>query len=52
VHAIRALKSQWRDDEKSPFNDVQHPEHRNYVGAMDRLYRAEAEIGPMPEDEK
>jgi hypothetical protein len=50
VHAIRELKSRWRDDEKSPFNDVHHPERRNYIGAMDRLYRAEEELGRQPED--
>lgn len=51
VHAIRELKSQWRDDKASPFNDINHPEHKNYIGAMDRLYRAEAELGGQPEDE-
>jgi hypothetical protein len=50
VHAIRQQKTAWRDDPKSPFNDASHPEHKNYVEAMNRLYIAESELGPQPED--
>jgi hypothetical protein len=52
THAIRQQKAAWRDDPKSPFNDASHPEHKNYVEAMSRLYQAEADLGPQPEDEK
>jgi hypothetical protein len=50
THAIRQQKAAWRDDPKSPFNDASHPEHKNYVEAMSRLYQAEADLGPQPED--
>jgi hypothetical protein len=50
VHAIRQQKAAWRDDPKSPFNDAGHPEHKNHVEAMNRLYQAEADLGPQPED--
>lgn len=50
VHAIRQQKAAWRDDPKSPFNDASHPEHKNYVEAMNRLYIAEADLGKQPED--
>jgi hypothetical protein len=52
LFAIRRLRGEWRDNEKSPFNDVQHPEHKNYTQAMQRLYQAESELGPAPEDGK
>jgi hypothetical protein len=50
VHAIRELKSQWRNDPKSAFNDTAHADHKSAVDAMNRLYNAEAEFGPMKED--
>jgi hypothetical protein len=50
VHAIRQQKAAWRDDRKSPFNDASHPEHKNYVEAMTRLYQAETDLGKQPED--
>jgi hypothetical protein len=50
THAIRQQKAAWRDDPKSPFNDASHPEHKNYVEAMSRLYQAEEELGRQPED--
>jgi hypothetical protein len=50
AHAIRALRSEWRDNPKSPFNDVNHGDHKTAVENMSRLYRAEAEL-PQPEDE-
>jgi hypothetical protein len=52
VHAIRQQRAAWRDDKASPYNDVSHPEHKNYVGAMSRLYQAEADLGAQPEDGK
>jgi hypothetical protein len=48
--AIRELRSRWRDDKASPFNDVQHPEHRNHVQAMQRLYQEKESLGRQPED--
>jgi len=51
THANRQLRAAWRDDPRSAFNDTRHPEHANYVEAMQRLYTAEAELGPQPEDE-
>ena len=42
VHAIRQQKAAWRDDKASPYNVASHPEHKNYVEAMSRLYRAES----------
>ena len=48
--AIRELRSQWRDNPQSAFNDVKNPEHHNHVQAMRRLYEAESELGPLPED--
>jgi hypothetical protein len=50
VHAIRQQRAAWRDDKASPYNDVSHPEHKNYVEAMSRLYQAEADLGKQPED--
>jgi hypothetical protein len=50
THAIRQLTAEWRDNTKSPYSDAKHPEHRNYVQAMTRLYEAERELGPQPED--
>jgi hypothetical protein len=52
VHAIRALKSQWRDDPKSAYNDTAHGDHKNAIEWMSRLYQAEADLGPQQEDEK
>jgi hypothetical protein len=50
THAIRQQKAAWRDNPTSPFNDASHPEHKNYVEAMSRLYQAEEELGRQPED--
>jgi hypothetical protein len=50
THAIRQQKAAWRDNPTSPFNDASHPEHKNYVEAMNRLYIAEADLGKQPED--
>jgi hypothetical protein len=50
LFALRQLRSEWRDNPKSPYNDVQHPEHKNYIGAMTRLYEAEQALGPVAED--
>ena len=52
AHAIRALKSSWRDDPKSAFNDVKHGDHKSAVEWMQRLYQAESELGPMDEDQQ
>jgi hypothetical protein len=52
THAIRSLKSQWRDDPKSAFNDTSHGDHKNAIEWMGRLYQAESELGPQPEDPK
>jgi hypothetical protein len=52
VHAIRGLRSQWRDDPKSAYNDTSHGDHKNAVAWMSRLYKAEADLAPQPEDEK
>jgi hypothetical protein len=51
LFAIRQLKSEWRDNPKSPFSDTAHPEHANAVSAMDRLYRAEAELSAPGDSE-
>lgn len=50
VHAIRSLKSQWRDDPKSAYNDTAHGDHKNAVEWMQRLYREEEALGPTVED--
>jgi hypothetical protein len=50
VHAIRVLKSQWRDDPKSAYNDTSHGDHKNAVEWMQRLYQAKAELPQQPED--
>jgi hypothetical protein len=50
THAIRELRAQMRDDKASPYNNASHPEHRAAVEQMTRLYRAEEELGPQPED--
>jgi hypothetical protein len=50
VHAIRALRSEWRDNPKSAFNDVNHGDHKSAVEWLQRLYQAEQELGPQPED--
>jgi hypothetical protein len=50
VHAIRQQRAAWRDDKASPYNDVSHPEHKNYVGAMSRLYQEEEALERQPED--
>ena len=50
AHALRAWRSEMRDNPKSPFNDVKNPDHKNAIEWIQRTYEAEAEIGPMPED--
>jgi hypothetical protein len=50
IHAIRSLKSQWRDDPKSAYNDASHGDHKNAIAWMSRLYQAEEALGPQPED--
>lgn len=50
VHAIRALRSQWRDDPKHPYNDVNHADHKSAVENMSRLYQEESNLGKQPED--
>ena len=50
THAIRQQRAAWRDDPKSPYRDTSHPEHKNYVEAMSRLYQEEQALGPQPED--
>jgi hypothetical protein len=52
IHAIRSLKSQWRDDPKSAYNDTSHGDHKNAVEWMSRLYQEESALGPQPDDEK
>jgi hypothetical protein len=49
IHAILQQKTAWRDDSNSPFNGASHPERKNYVEAMSRLYQAEADPGQQPE---
>jgi hypothetical protein len=51
LHGIRELRAKMRDDKNSDYNNVNSPEHKNAVEAMSRLYRAEQELGPLPEDE-
>lgn len=50
AHAIRELRAKWRDDPTSDYNNVNSPEHKNAVESMRRLYDAEAELPPQPED--
>jgi hypothetical protein len=50
AHAIREMRAQMRDNKESAFNLANHPEHRNAVEQMQRLYAAESELGPLPED--
>jgi hypothetical protein len=50
LHGIREMRAQMRDDKASAFNNANHPEHRNAIEQMRRLYDAEQEIGPLPED--
>ena len=52
AHAIRRQQAAWRDDPKSPFSDTSHPDHKNAVEWMQRLYQADEELGAQPEDEK
>jgi hypothetical protein len=52
VHAIRGLRSRWRDDPKSAYNDTSNGDHKNAIEWMSRLYQAEQDLGPQPEDEK
>jgi hypothetical protein len=50
IHAIRALKSQWRDDPQSHYNNQKSPEHKNAIEWMSRLYQEEEALGKLPED--
>jgi hypothetical protein len=51
IHAIRAQRAAWRDDPNSAYNDVRHGDHKWAVENMQRLYLAESELPPQPEDE-
>jgi hypothetical protein len=45
VHAIRAWRSEMRDNPTSAFNNLKHAEHKNAIEWVQRSYQAESEIG-------
>jgi len=50
LHGIRELRSRWRDDKASAYNDVNHGDHKSAVDAMRRLYEAEEALSQTPKD--